>query len=141
MKKFILLVLLALCGYSLFGGEEITAPGFEYVFILTEKNDVSFVYNVVKEKIAQYQHWNCTIENAEVNNTTLKALIIQKLPPFNNLPDFPGILIQFYYNGKRIDLFLAKIDILGLTQPYNSEYRANVFERFYNLAVWNMEIE
>jgi hypothetical protein len=121
---------------SAFSGE-ITHPEYEYLYEITEQKDVDIVFNTIKQWISKYSNYNCSIRNAEEGATNLFILAIKKVP-MNIGPENDVAHCQLYFNGKRIDLFLSKAEILGLTQAYKPNEAENVFNRVYSLFLNNI---
>jgi hypothetical protein len=119
---------------------EIKLPGYEYVYEITGEKDVEIVLDIIKTWISLYKNYNCTIKNAEQGNEKLAILAIRKLPANMMIgTKNEAVHCQFYLNDKKIEIFLSKYEIIGLTESYEPDEREKVFDKIYNLYLYNMK--
>ena len=134
IKKYLMIVPFLLFVTNAFS-EEIINSDFTLVYRMNNDNDVQIVFDFIKTWIARNNHYNCTIRNAEEGNENAEIFLIEKPVTRFNYTSYQCI---FYSKGKRINLILSDNEILGLTTPYSSNEREQVFERFYQLYRWNV---
>jgi hypothetical protein len=136
-----LLILLVLVN-SLVFSDEINLPNYDFAYEINERQDIQIILDNIKARIGEYNYYYCKIQNAEESDKDLAIYVISKLPQNNfNGIGVNGINCILYYNNKWIQIIFSENEILGLTQAYTNEDRANVYNRIYNLIRNNMNIE
>jgi hypothetical protein len=137
MKRLLLLLTISLTVTTAYP-EEIKHPEFDYFFVIKKQSDVNIALNTIKTWIFKYKNYNCFVRNADEEGVKKIACLAIKKIPMDSDPDNDVAHCQFYFNGKRMDLFLSEKEIFGLTQEYTQNEAEEVYNKVYSLYFNNM---
>ena len=140
MKKFIIAMALILFCFGALAGQDYKPPQYTYFFEITSDTHLMIAFDMIKAWIAKNNHYSCRMDSIEEKLKAFKGIIIVKLPVMEKY-NYTLEIVNFYMNGKKIELLLSDNPAVGLTNPYSQSERDKVFERFYDLYRWNIKGE